>query len=342
MGSVKDLRIFEEATATSLGRARFFFSDRYSVFDWGEMPDHISHKGEAIALLGAYFFEKLEEIGISTHYLGLVENNSVRRLPQLRGPSATMEIKLVRVLRPEFKSGLYDYSIYKKEKSCFLIPLEIMYRNSLPPGSSVFRRLKSGELNYKDLGLDKEPQPDQKLSPPFLDASTKLETTDRYLSWSEAQEISGLSDEELEGIKKIILTVNDLISEEFSKIGLFNEDGKVELAFDCQRRLMLVDVLGTLDECRFTYDSIPVSKEAARIHYRRTDWFQAVEEAKKEDREHWKEICRLKPDPLPAKLRLLITQMYCACTNEVTEREWFEGIPLLKEILRDLKELLGS
>jgi phosphoribosylaminoimidazole-succinocarboxamide synthase len=77
MGSVKDLKILKRATPDNPGQARFIFSDRYSVFDWGKMPDHIHYKGAAIALLGAYFFEKLEEIDIPTHYAGLVEDNTV-------------------------------------------------------------------------------------------------------------------------------------------------------------------------------------------------------------------------------------------------------------------------
>ena len=36
------------------------FADSYSVFDWGKMPDLLSRKGEALAVLTADFFEKLE------------------------------------------------------------------------------------------------------------------------------------------------------------------------------------------------------------------------------------------------------------------------------------------
>ncbi len=45
MGSVKDMRISVGPSETELGLGFFFFSDRYSVFDWGEMPDHIGYKG---------------------------------------------------------------------------------------------------------------------------------------------------------------------------------------------------------------------------------------------------------------------------------------------------------
>jgi len=73
MGSVKDLEVVKKPTKTRMGVGRFHFSDRYSVFDWGEMPDHIEGKGAALCLMGAYCFERLEEKGIRTHYRGLVD-----------------------------------------------------------------------------------------------------------------------------------------------------------------------------------------------------------------------------------------------------------------------------
>ncbi len=39
----------------------FEFTDDYSVFDWGKMPDTIAQKGRALALMGAYFFERLSK-----------------------------------------------------------------------------------------------------------------------------------------------------------------------------------------------------------------------------------------------------------------------------------------
>jgi len=341
MGSVKDLQILEKPSKDKPGRARFVFSNRYSVFDWGEMPDHIDHKGEAIALLGGYFFEKLEKMGISTHYLGLVEGGKAKKLKELKKPSSVMEIELLRVIRPPLKNDKYDYSVYSGEKAGYLLPLEIIYRNFLPPGSSVFKRLEKGEIKPEDLGLDKMPAPNQKLVPPILDVSTKLEITDRYLTWEEAQKISGLTAQEVDNLKEILDTVNGLITKEFSKIRLVNEDGKIEVGLDYQRKLIVVDVLGTLDECRFSYEGLPVSKEIARIHYRNTKWFKDVEEAKKKDRHNWKRVCQSAPEPLPPKLKNLISQIYCACTNEITEIKWFKEVPALKELLQAVKSLLG-
>ncbi len=111
-----------------MGIGRFHFSDRYSVFDWGEMPDHIEGKGQALCLMGAWCFERLEEQGIKTHYQGLVDTNGkVVRFRDLRQPSNIMQIKLVNIYKPETRiiseKITYDYSIYTpKLKNC-LIPL---------------------------------------------------------------------------------------------------------------------------------------------------------------------------------------------------------------------------
>jgi phosphoribosylaminoimidazole-succinocarboxamide synthase len=340
MGSVKDLIILEKPTPERSGRGRFVFSDRYSVFDWGEMPDHITNKGKALCLLGAYFFEKLEKLGVPTHYYGVVVDDYPATLREIDQPAGVMEVKLVRVLEPTLQSGGYDYSVYQAEKGNFLIPLEVIYRNSLPAGSSVFKRLREGKLKPEDIGLDHFPEPGEKLAQPILDVSTKLEATDRYLSWEEAQQIAGLSDEEIEHIKETVLLINRLITAEVERLGLSHEDGKVEFAFDEERNLMLVDVLGTPDECRFTFDGIPVSKEAARIFYRRTPWYEEVEAAKRQDAQRWKELVKSSPPPLSSRMKELVAGLYQACCNEITGREWF-SVPSLRQIIDELRQELG-
>ncbi|MGQ9618297.1 MAG: phosphoribosylaminoimidazolesuccinocarboxamide synthase [Candidatus Aminicenantia bacterium] len=336
MGSVKDLVIIKEAKGEELGEGRFVFSDRYSVFDWGEMPNHISNKGKAICISTAYFLEKLEAMGIKTHYLGLLEDGELKSLDSLKKPSNILGFKLLRVLRTQIKDGKYDYSIYKKEKVNFLIPLEVIYRNSLPKGSSVFERLKEGSLTLEDLDLKEMPEIGKILEKPIIDFSTKLESTDRYLKRDEAIEISGLSEDEFEKMVELSLKINSLITEETNRMGLFNEDGKFEFGFDEKRNIILVDALGTLDECRFTYGGIPVSKEIARIFYRKTDWFKSVEEAKKIDKINWKKFVKSVPPSLPDELSQSISLVYQAYANELTGREWFPA-PSIKEILEKIK-----
>ena len=153
MGSVKDLKIIEKATENKSGVGQFYYSDRYSVFDWGEMPDAIKDKGKALCMMGAFFFEKLEDLGVKTHYQGMVVNGKACRLSEMSEPSDTMQVSLVQVLKPILQGEKYNYSIYSSDLTNILIPLEVIYRNSRPAGSSVFRRLEKGSLSLVEIGM---------------------------------------------------------------------------------------------------------------------------------------------------------------------------------------------
>ena len=350
MGSVKDLQVTKKPTADTMGVGRFHFSDRYSVFDWGEMPDHIDGKGAALCIMGAYCFEHLEGKGVKTHYRGLVaEKGKVTRFTELKKPTSIMEVNLVNVYKPQTSVAngkiQYDYSVYTpKLKNC-LIPLEIIYRNGLPEGSSVFKRLEQKKVTLKDLGLDHYPKPGESLVKPIFDVSTKLEETDRYVTWQEAQKIAGLTDQELSDVKTVLLKADETITEVASKAGLKNEDGKIELAFDDKRKLMIVDVVGTLDECRFTYDGVHVSKEVARQFYKKTSWYHDLEQAKKTAEakgiQDWKALCKSQPPKLEAQLKSIISEMYMAAANEMTHLRMFDT-PKLSEVIAKYKEYIGE
>ncbi len=341
MGSVKDLNILKYPTLKELGVGRFKFSDRYSVFDWGEMPNQIKNKGAAITLLAGYFFEKLEEKGYKTHYRGLVQNNKVLKINEITSPVCEMEVDLLNVVKPELREDTYNYDKYKNINYNHLIPLEIIYRNALPEGSSVFKRLSRGNIDYKDLGLEKKPFPGMDLKKPILDVSTKLEITDRYVKWDEAKKIANLNNEELEKIKSITTEIDCFISNNFKKINLINQDGKIELGLDNHRNIVIVDVVGTLDECRFTYNDIAVSKEIARIFYRKSDWYKDIEKAKKIDRQNWKKICNSYPNPLPDRFAELISMVYCKITNEITGREFFKVNLSLDDIMKEIHTFIA-
>ncbi len=350
MGSVKDLEVIDEPTINAMGVARFHFSDRYSVFDWGEMPDHIAGKGAALCLMGAYCFEKLEEIGIKTHYRGLVDNTgNLVTSKELRQPSSTMEVNLVNVYKPEYRmikgKAEYDYNMYTPNLKNCLIPLEIIYRNGLPEGSSVFKRLEQGKTTLENLGLDHTPQPGERLAKPIFDVSTKLEETDRYITWEEAEKIAGITEIELIAVKTLLAKVDNAITEIARRAELENEDGKIELAFDSQRKLMVVDVVGTLDECRFTYDGVHVSKEIARKFYKKTGWYRDVVEAKRtaENRgvRDWKPLCKSKPPKLDTQLKAIISGIYMAAANELTCRRLFY-VPPLVETIKQYREYVGE
>ncbi|MEM2281807.1 MAG: phosphoribosylaminoimidazolesuccinocarboxamide synthase, partial [Candidatus Bathyarchaeia archaeon] len=271
------------------------------------------------------------------------------RFDELEEPTNIMEFHLVNVYKPKaYVEGgklKYDYSVFTNKLRNFLIPLEIIYRNGLPEGSSVFKRLEQGLATLEELGLDHYPKPGERLAKPIFDVSTKFEESDRYLTWREAQQLTGLTDNEIEEIKDILLKVDETITEIASKAGLVNEDGKIELAFNDKRRLIVADVVGTLDECRFTYQGLHVSKEVARIYYRQTEWAKQVEGAKHKAIEQgvkdWRALVEMPPPKLDPTLKALICEMYMAAANAVTNRKLFD-VPSLAETMKKYREYIGE
>ncbi len=136
-GSVK--RVFK--TSENPDRLYFHFTDDYSVFDWGKMPDTIENKGRALAKMGAFFFEQLgspeifkrlkgnqhlsnfdkafldarfkhpvfdgvcgvTNFGLPHHFKDLIEddNKNASLLQSILGATTLMEVLTARVERPE-------------------------------------------------------------------------------------------------------------------------------------------------------------------------------------------------------------------------------------------------
>lgn len=345
MGSAKDIYVIAKPYNKKMGIGAFKFSDRYSVFDWGEMPDEIPNKGKALCMISAYMFEEAEKEGIPTHYRGLIHGKEMLTINEANDPLDVMEFDMVRVIKPSFAIRGYDYYAFKKEKCNFLIPLEIIYRNSLPEGSSVFKRLNKGEVTPESLGLDHYPKPGEKLSKTIFDVSTKLESKDRYVSWDEAREMSGMSEYEIDKTFNILNSVNNIITKLSKKAGMENEDGKIEIAFDSRRNIMMVDVFGTPDECRLTSNGINISKEMARQYYNGSQWAKDVESSKKEavDRgiENWRDLCKTKPEKMDSELKEIISNVYTSIANEFLGKKIFDS-PRAYEVVDQYKDWLDA
>jgi phosphoribosylaminoimidazole-succinocarboxamide synthase len=137
-GSVKNIRTVREPKRSAPGRYLFEFTDDYSVFDYGKMPDRIRGKGCAIAMMSAYLFEAMEDPkgwkklfgrgkaweraggkpfrdrlrgspagrrlvkqGLASHYMGLLDDQGkCVRFSRLRAPSNKLLVRAVPVLPP--------------------------------------------------------------------------------------------------------------------------------------------------------------------------------------------------------------------------------------------------
>jgi phosphoribosylaminoimidazole-succinocarboxamide synthase len=339
MTSVKEFRVEEPATADSLGTGAFVFTDDYSVFDWGKMPDAIPNKGASLCAMGAANFERLEAEGVPTHYRGVVSGGEVVDFDSVVAPPREMAIDLTRVPDLPHEGREYNYNAYHEAAGDnYLIPLEIVFRNTVPVGSSLRSRGEPSEF-----GLDGDTWPDEPvdLPEPVVEFSTKYEESDRYLSRENADFIAGTAD--VDDLEAIAREVNRIVTETAADAGLKHEDGKIEcLYFDGEIRV--ADVVGTFDENRFSHDGQQLSKEVLRQYHKRTqpEWVEAVEEAKSrakaEDVADWRELCAVDPQPLPRHVVDAAREMYTAGTNAYLGRELFSA-PSLEEAVEAIRGL---
>jgi len=329
MTSVKEFRVSEPATAEALGRGAFVFTDDYSVFDWGKMPDAIPNKGASLCAMGAANFERLEAAGVPTHYRGVVSGGEVVPLADAAVPPREMAIELTQVPDLPHEGREYDYDAFHAEAGDnYLIPLEIIFRNTVPVGSSLRDRADPADV---DLDLAEWPAEPVDLPEPVVEFSTKFEESDRYLTPAEADEIAGSADVEV--LARVAGRVNDVVTETAAEADLTHEDGKIECLY-VDGEVRVADVVGTFDENRFSYDGQQLSKEVVRQYHKRTQsaWVEAVQAAKtaakEQDVADWRTICERDPDPLSAHVVDAVRDMYAAGANAYIGRELFDAPPL--------------
>jgi phosphoribosylaminoimidazole-succinocarboxamide synthase len=350
-GSVKS--IYSHSQDKKSEQLIFDYSNRYSIFDWGEMPDHLAGKGESLAAMAKLFFgvlgdkkewqnltapQGLDPVRFRSLVQGLefakLKKEGVKHHAYLKAELSQknqMLVKKVQVTRPTFdaEKAEYNYQSYQNRPIDALVPLEIIFRFGTPKGSSLLKRLTEQPHLLKDLGLAKMPLENELFSWPVIEMSTKLESTDRLLSEAEAKQIAGLCDSEYQSIKDLSLLLALKCKTLFSAIGVELWDGKFEFSFVAganknHRDFQLVDSIGP-DELRLTYQGILLSKEIFRQHYLGGAWELAVKEAKKMAKargvEDWKSICRDElgqtPEKLPLEFKEMGEKIYRLLTNEL-------------------------
>ena len=143
-GSVKNLLgPVALSSKESTSAVVFEYTDAFSVFDWGRMPDLLFRKGEALAILAAHIMESLEKPetwkefsrspealalrkgnrfgavfnelgeelqahGLRTHYLGVMEEGSSVPVPlaAVQKPVRRVAVRQVSVVKPSMETVL--------------------------------------------------------------------------------------------------------------------------------------------------------------------------------------------------------------------------------------------
>ncbi len=350
-GSVKNVR--GEVYARNL---LFEFSDRYSVFDWGEMPDQLEDKGKTLAIMGKSFFQYLGEPAnwknlfsspvlketFSADYLSALADSTLYRKYSIEGlkhhavldeenwNNPYLKVQNINILRPSFDGESYGYEIYKTNPLNALVPLEVIFRLGLANGNSLSKRLGTDLNKWKEFGFDSIPENGKLMKTPMIDFSTKLERGDRYLEYSEAKSIACLNDNEWAELQQMTHLIALNLFRFHNELGLELWDGKIEVGFvegaDGSRSFMLVDSIG-IDELRLLYKGKSFSKEFLRETYKGSEWYKNLEAAKRDSivsGGDFKALCAEKyqstPDRLDPEIKKRAEAVYKSYSNAVTTK----------------------
>jgi phosphoribosylamine--glycine ligase len=330
-GSVKNLRTLNEKEIV------FEFTDDFSVFDWGKMPDPIPGKGRSLLLLASYFFRELSHPAswqsffrsvLAIEALGSDFEKLPARLAAL-APTLRRELESVGLrscFRGTFPKGTepqglvveafrgippkpveaggatrFDYSDAPKNAPSALIPLEVVFRHALTDKSSYFERNPKTELRSG-----------HRFVMPLIEYFTKLEPTDRFISTEEdACTVGRITSEKLSDVELRTVFLSLWLRRECELRGLDLIDGKFEWGFDSEGRISLADAIGP-DELRLVEGSDRLSKEFLREYYRDSKWFAEIQELKKANRqEHgWQKLVREPAPRLPREGLARATSLY--------------------------------
>ena len=258
-GKVKEVYMVDDDTL------EFAYTNNISVFD-KIIPSQIPYKGETLCRTAKYWFNLLSQEGINNHFISEPSKDRMR-------------VKKVDIIR--------DYSKIDGTTTNYLIPLEVICRYYA--AGSLIDRLKKGTVKVEDLGFPAgyEVKKGEKLPKPFVECTTKLEAVDENLTVDEAKKMAGLSDEEYDEIVATVLRIDEIIAREAGKRNLIHCDGKKEFAYDKDRKLMVIDTFGTLDEDRW-WDAeeyakgniVELSKEFVRQYYREIGYHKELYDAR--------------------------------------------------------------
>jgi phosphoribosylaminoimidazole-succinocarboxamide synthase len=312
--TAKRLTVIEEAKPGATGVGEFEFTDHYSVFDFGIMPDPLPGKGAAMCEMAAFNLELLEAAGIPTHFRRKVDANR-------------LQFDLMNVYDP-----IAEY--IAPGSRCYFVPLQVVFRNSLPAGASLLRRFAAGSAHPEDYGWNEVPACGEPLPSPVIEYMTKLEDLDRFIARSRAQELSVLSDLQVSRIEELVLATNRVLDTRAREVGLELADAKVEFGIDGFGDPVVVDVAGTPDETRLLLDGHHVSKQVLRVANSRNDLRRRVHEWANDGRDP---DTKPVPDRLSPDVVSTVSLMYRSVVDRwVGKAPSASDAPLLEDLLPEL------
>lgn len=256
-GSSKDIYEIPEE-----GLLAFHYTDRVSVFDIGPVPVMFPKLGHWRSGISNKLFKLLNEAGFETAFCR---------------PGLGYAAKMYSLNVPE--SGLEF-----KESIGRLLPIELIFRFTIT--EKFMGRINSGKVDkakVEKLLQGNTLQVGARLDPPYVEATTKQQAADVYVSDKEAALICGISLAELYYFyEENVIKLAEFLRQTFKNIGFNLVDGKFEGGITRERKFILADSISP-DELRLIgEDGNSFDKDPVRQWYKDNypDWVKELERAK--------------------------------------------------------------
>ncbi|MBC7386973.1 MAG: phosphoribosylamine--glycine ligase [Cryobacterium sp.] len=344
-GSVKNLR-----GPLPSGEIVFEFTDDFSVFDWGKMPDAVPEKGRSLLRLASHFFRdlghpvswreffatekakqamsllssdrtnsaaalkaELESIGMRSCYRGLYPEGST---PLTAEGVRVERLEIIEPIRlskeaAQKRGSAYDYDLPNNSAD------RVDPRGALIPLEVVFRHGLTNNSSYFERNPETPLKQGDRFPSPLIEFFTKLEPSDRFIATeSEALIVGRLSPPRLIEIRLRSILLSLWLEHTCAVRDLELVDGKFEWGLDAEGRMILADAIGP-DELRLmelrgsAKNPERLSKEFLREYYRDSKWFAEITELKKKAlAPGWQKTIRQPVPHLPTEGLQKATSLY--------------------------------
>lgn len=259
----------------------FEFSDRFSVFDWGDMPDDLHGKAVATTFINWFFFDLLgrPESWQDAAPFGALAGHPLREKLALNGLAHHM----IGLAGGDLKPLSLDREI--------LSPSKHMLTRAINPFGMESKVAGDAEMlpfDVRFLFVDDAPQP----SIQYLSCSDKSR-----LTADAAAKLGKLSTDDMATLETLAALTALRLRSVLKGVGVRLAAGKLSFAYGetpMGRQFILADSIGP-DELDLQIDGLRLSQDFLCNSYRATSWLSAVEKAKalaaEREEADWKRIC---------------------------------------------------
>lgn len=300
------------------------FTDRYAIYDWGDMPEDLQGKAEAMAFLAWFFFDHL---GNPASWQNTATFKGMEKSPRLaRLADEGLPHHMIGLAGGDLRPLSLDREILSPSKHLLVKPL--VYPDDAVRDDEAAERVLPFAVRFTFDGT-----PADKLAVAYISSDDGS-----VLSPTTAVAKGKLSAVELDELDHLAKLVALRLRATCKDIGADLAEGTLHFAVTgtagaAPRDFMLVDALGP-DDLKLYVGNVAMSQDVLQLGYRGSNWLTAMDKAKSMAAERgerdWKRICieELKAHPplLSPMVKEKAVMVYKSLAREFSQRHYGKAV----------------